>query len=62
MKTYISEMSGLEINWGYSNRDVSTVLIYKPFKLDSTEILGDVVSFEFVPKDFELVLSMPIPK
>lgn len=58
MKTYTAEMSGVEFDCGFRNDEVLAVLIYQPTKGVTTEILGEVISIEFVSRDFELVNSL----
>ena len=55
MKTYTAEMSGAEVNCGFKNNKIRAVLIYRLTGNSSSGVLGEIISIEFVPKDFEII-------
>lgn len=51
--TYTAEMRGMSLSCGVDMKNIRAVLSYQPINED--EILGEIISIEFVPRDFELI-------
>lgn len=53
--TYNQNMYGTEIGCGVIKKDNNAVIIYMAGEAGKTNILGQIVSIEFVPKEFKLL-------
>jgi tetratricopeptide (TPR) repeat protein len=57
LKTFTSEMRGANFGCGTESKDVLAVMIYKPNLEKKDSVLGEIISIEFVPKNFVLSVN-----
>ena len=52
-------MFGEKISCGEIKKENNAVIIYRETKEFKANILGEIISIEFVPKEFKLVWKIP---
>ena len=57
LKTFTTEMRGVNVGCSTLKREVKAVLTYKPFEKITQNIVGNVVAIEFVPINFKLAVN-----